>query len=211
MNSSQFMDKQILGLSGSQTSGGGGGGGGGGGDFFELMNPQEDHQQINGGEKKDEILPSYDFQQIRPSSVGGAGGAGGEIKTGNYLVLYDARDLGMRFWNSYGSPDHESAKVIQAKDKEAYDAATVAEIDQTMKKYSDSMLHALEGVSARLTQLESRTRHLEGSVDDLKLSVANDHGSTDGKLRQLENILREMKVGCTYIYHASVHPNSTPA
>ncbi|KAK1302932.1 hypothetical protein QJS10_CPB12g00279 [Acorus calamus] len=61
-----------------------------------------------------------------------------------------------------------------------------------MKKHADNMLHALEGVSVRLTQLESRTHHLECFVDDFKLSVANDHRSTDGKLRQLENILREM-------------------
>ncbi|KAK1324684.1 hypothetical protein QJS10_CPA01g01374 [Acorus calamus] len=86
------------------------------------------------------------------------------------------------------------ASVEQVKDKEAYDAATVAEIDQTMKKHADNMLHALEGVSARLTQLESRTCHLECFVDGLKLSIANDHGSTDGKLRQMENILGEKDV-----------------
>lgn len=74
MNSSQFMDKQILGLSGLQSSGGSGGGGGGGGDLFDLMNPQEEHQ-INGGAggvggggtKKEGIVPSYDFQPIRTS------------------------------------------------------------------------------------------------------------------------------------------------
>ena len=54
MNTSQFMDKQILGLSGSQQ--------GSGGELFDLMNPEEEHQ-ING--KKEEILPSYDFQPIR--------------------------------------------------------------------------------------------------------------------------------------------------
>lgn len=68
----------------------------------------------------------------------------------------------------------------------------VSEIDRTMKKHADSLLHALEGVSARLTQLESRTRNLENSVDDLKVSVGNNYGTTDGKMRQLENILRDV-------------------
>lgn len=68
----------------------------------------------------------------------------------------------------------------------------IAEMDRTMKKYTDNLLHVLEGVSARLTQLESRTRNLENSVDDLKVSVESNHGSTDGKMKQMENIMREV-------------------
>lgn len=68
----------------------------------------------------------------------------------------------------------------------------MSEIDRTMKKHADSLLHALEGVSARLTQLDSRTRNLEESVDDLKVSVGHNYGTTDGKMRQLENILRDV-------------------
>ncbi len=86
----------------------------------------------------------------------------------------------------------EPAKVIPEKDRNFIDPTIVSEIDQTMKKHADNLLHVLEGVSARLTQLESRTRNLENSVDGLKVSVENNHGSTDGKMRQLENILREV-------------------
>ena len=89
---------------------------------------------------------------------------------------------------------HETAKVSHDKQRDAYDVATVAEIDCIVKKYADNLLHALEGVGSRLSQLESRTRYLEGCVDELKVSVGNNHGSTDGKLRQLENILREVCV-----------------
>ena len=56
----------------------------------------------------------------------------------------------------------------------------------------EHLQHVLEGVSARLTQLESRNHHLEGSVDDLKVNAGNNYGSFDGKLRQPENILREV-------------------
>ena len=93
---------------------------------------------------------------------------------------------------SYSSLDTtESAKVVE-KDQKAFHATILSEIDQTMKKHMENLLHVMEGVSARLTQLESRTHRLENSVDDLKVSVGNNHGSTDGKLRLLENILREV-------------------
>lgn len=65
-------------------------------------------------------------------------------------------------------------------------------IDRTMKKHTDTLLHVMEGVSARLSQLESRTLNLENLVDDLKVSVDNSHGTTDGKIRQLKNILVEV-------------------
>jgi hypothetical protein len=40
--------------------------------------------------------------------------------------------------------------------------------------------------------MESRTHQLENSVDELKLTIGNYNGSTDGKLRHLENMLREV-------------------
>lgn len=94
---------------------------------------------------------------------------------------------------SYSSLDSiEPAKVIVEKERNAFDSTILSEIDQTVKKHMENLLHVMEGVSARLTQLESRTHRLENSVDDLKVSVGNNHGSTDGKLRQLENILQEV-------------------
>lgn len=80
----------------------------------------------------------------------------------------------------------------------------MAEIDKTMKKHADNLLHVLDGVSARLTQLESRTRHLEESVDDLKISVGNNHGNNDGKMRQLENILREVWSLFLFLFRSSL-------
>ncbi|KAL6011449.1 hypothetical protein ACLOJK_001897 [Asimina triloba] len=90
------------------------------------------------------------------------------------------------------SEPHESVKAGSEKDTDAYNTATIIEIDQMMKKHTDNLLHALEGVSARLSQMESRTQRLESSVDELKTTIANNHGSIDGKLRQMENTLREV-------------------
>uniref|UniRef100_A0A5B6Z8F3 DUF1421 domain-containing protein n=1 Tax=Davidia involucrata TaxID=16924 RepID=A0A5B6Z8F3_DAVIN len=186
MNTSQFMDKQIMDLSNSQSNN----------DFIDFMNPQEDHS--GGGGKKEEIVPSYDFQPIRP--IGATQPSNLDPSKVGATRVWSSADskinaagVGIR---NYGSLDSiEPAKVILEKDHDVFDAALVSEIDQTMKKHADNLLHALEGVSARLSQLESRTRHLENSVDDLKVSVGNNHGSTDGLMRQLENILREVQSG----------------
>ncbi|KAL5538078.1 hypothetical protein UlMin_043487, partial [Ulmus minor] len=93
--------------------------------------------------------------------------------------------------NSGSLDSIEPGKYILEKEQSVSDSSILAEIDRTMKKHADNLLRVLDGVSARLTQLESRTRHLENSMDDLKISVGNNHESTDGKMKQLENILRE--------------------
>ncbi|KAJ8424030.1 hypothetical protein Cgig2_001733 [Carnegiea gigantea] len=87
MNASKFMDKQIMDLSRSKgdllstttptnsdkkTN-----------DFIDLMNPNPQSEEDSDGgssslnnDKKDEILPSYDFHPI-PRPGGGGGGGGG--------------------------------------------------------------------------------------------------------------------------------------
>nr|XP_010940140.1 RNA-binding protein 33 [Elaeis guineensis] len=182
MNTSQFMDKQILGLSGSQK---------GGGELLDLLKPQEEHP-ING--KKDEILPSYDFQPIltRGSSPPTASA---HPLSKPFLGAVDSKMASSNLKNAGILEPYELAKASHEKEKSAYDAATVAEVDRTVKKYADNLLHALEGVSSRLTELESRAHQLESSVDGLKMMIGNNNGTTDGKLRQLENVLREVQTG----------------
>ncbi|KVI02468.1 mediator of RNA polymerase II transcription subunit 15 [Cynara cardunculus var. scolymus] len=195
MNTSQFMDKQIMDLSSSQNKNNADK------DFMDLNShpPQDDHHHhhdVGGGDdKKDEILPNYDFQPIRPIAT---------LQPANF----DSSNVGgTRVWTSaesktnfgtrnYGSLDSsEPSKAAMEKDRTICDAALISEIDRTMKKHTDNLMHALEGVSARLSQLESRSRNLENSVDDLRISVGNNHGNTDGKLRQIENMIREVQSG----------------
>nr|ACZ74657.1 hypothetical protein [Phaseolus vulgaris] len=203
MNTTPFMDKQIMDLThGSSTAHQHTK------DFIDLMKhepPQQQHHHQHreedddeeeeekargNGISKDDIVPSYDFQPIRP------------LAASSYDSAPSFAAAFSRPWNSesnsknYSSLDSiEPAKVIVEKDRSASDASMLAEIDRTMQKHMENMLNVLEGVSARLTQLETRTHHLENSVDDLKVSVGNNHGITDGKLRQLENILREVQSG----------------
>ncbi|XP_015879307.3 protein transport protein sec31 [Ziziphus jujuba] len=205
MNTTSFMDKQVMDLSkGSSTTQSK--------DFIDLMNhPQQEEEDQsghggngNGIDKKEDIFPSYDFHPIHPFI-----GVGSSPPSSNFDSVPSNLGGSARSWNSaeskpktsspirnYGSLDSmEPAKAIIEKDRNALDSALVAEIDRTVKKHSENLLHVLEGVSARLTQLESRTRHLENSVDDLKMSVGNNHGSTDGVMKQLENVLREVHTG----------------
>ncbi|KAL6973181.1 hypothetical protein U1Q18_027361 [Sarracenia purpurea var. burkii] len=94
------------------------------------------------------------------------------------------------FFRKYSSMDHiDSAKSTREKDENAL----VSEVKQTIKEHFDNLLHSVDGLSARISQLESKTRQLENAVDDLKVSAEYNSGRTDGKLRQMENILREVQ------------------
>ncbi|KAJ4831505.1 hypothetical protein Tsubulata_004737 [Turnera subulata] len=211
MNTSQFMDKQIMDLtSPSHQSLGSSSPKHSTKDFIDLMNPPQDddvqHQHHNhnhyNGINREDILPSYDFQPIRPldsSSTTTAAAAVGSptVRSWNSADLKSNSFATATASRSYGSLDSvnaANAKVAAEKDRGRFDAVMVAEIDKIMK-HVDTVLHAVDGVSARLSQLETRTRNLENSLDDLKLAVENGHGSSDGKMRHLENILTEVLAG----------------
>jgi len=83
-------------------------------------------------------------------------------------------------------------------DKDAVEASTVAAVERTMKKYADNLLRVLEGMSGRLTQLESNSSRMEHSVDKIKVEAADNFGATDGKLRSLENMIREVILFFSY-------------
>lgn len=108
------------------------------------------------------------------------------------------------FEQSAGIREPQVTEVTQKEERTvAYVTDLAADIDRTVKKYVDNLLHALEGVSARLSQLESRTHRMESSMDDLKIVIGNYSGATDGKLRQFENILREVSLILYVPFHAA--------
>ncbi|XP_055826330.1 uncharacterized protein LOC129894693 isoform X2 [Solanum dulcamara] len=187
MNTSQYMDKQIMDLSNSLSNN----------DFIDLLNSQDDHHHINGGIKGENVVPSYEFHPVLPI---GTSPPNFNIDSGHVV--------GAGAWNSaesktntnYGSLDSiEPTKFIVEKDLSTIDASLLSEMDYTVKKYADNLLHAIESVSVRLSQLETRSRQIESFVEELKLSVDNIHGNTDGKLRLVENILREVQDGVQVI------------
>ncbi|XP_062209012.1 formin-like protein 5 [Phragmites australis] len=194
MNASQFMDKQILGLAASASPSGGGGGGAV--DLSDMMipTPQEEgedrlHRRRSSSSANGtaaDVLPSYDFQPIRTAAAPQA--SWGSLDSNVPSASYNLKSAGIL-------EPHVLKKVSHEEDRSNFTAVTMADIDRTMKKYSDNLLHALEGVSSRLSQMEGRTHQLDNSVDELKLTIGNCNGSIDGKLRHLENMLREVQAG----------------
>ncbi|XP_051117023.1 uncharacterized protein LOC127241841 [Andrographis paniculata] len=206
---SKYMDKQIMDLTNSQTSATANTNtntnASPNNDFIDFMNRDP--------EKKEGIVPSYDFMPIR--STADRSSSPPAARTSNFDSGDDDAPL-RTTWNSadsktnsspirnYGSLDaDEPSKFILGKNSRptnaSSDVSLVFEVDKIMKKYVDNLMHAVDSMSARLTQLETRTRNLENSIDDLKMSVADGHGSTDGKMRLLENILREVQSGVVVI------------
>ncbi|KAL3813812.1 hypothetical protein ACJIZ3_015080 [Penstemon smallii] len=187
---SQYMDKQIMDLSNSQSTVTTNNNS----DFIDFMKRSP--------EKKNDIVPSYDFMPIRPA-VGSSSPPPPTTRSSNFDSGDD--DAPIRTWNSMDSKtnaslirNYSSIDADEPAKKPANaspDVSLISEIDRIMKKYMDNLVHAVDGVSARLSQLETRSRKLECLVDDLKVTIENNHGSTDGKMRNLENILREVQSG----------------
>ncbi|KAM3197258.1 hypothetical protein ACQJBY_072747 [Aegilops geniculata] len=208
MNTSQFMDKQILGLAASAApSPSLAGGGSGGSELLDLMGPDPQEESEDGLRRRHhhsangtatDVLPSYDFQPMRTAAAAPAAAppSWGSLDSNSKAASVSASASSPYNLKSAGILENRVPKnVNHEEDRSNFGLVTIADIDRTMKKYSDNLLYALEGVSSKLSQLEGRTHHLESSVDEFKLTIGNYNGSTDGKLRQLENMLREVQAG----------------
>lgn len=100
-------------------------------------------------------------------------------------------------FQNYNSLDvDEPAKFVLGKNHKTSnapsDGSLVSDIERMMMKHMETLMHAIDNLSSRLSQLETKTRNIEHSIDDLKMSVGNNHGAIDGKMRLLENILTEV-------------------
>ncbi|GLU12670.1 hypothetical protein SLE2022_293320 [Rubroshorea leprosula] len=100
-----------------------------------------------------------------------------------------------RFRDRSSIADTDSLKDTGDRIGASFVAALIHEIDGKIKEHMDTLLHAVGGLNARVTQMETRTRQLENAVDELKDSVEFNHGRTEGKLRDLHNILEEVQGG----------------
>lgn len=90
-------------------------------------------------------------------------------------------------------PSHASSIDFgRTGDSGNYGATLISAIDRMMKELSENLVHAVEGLSARLTQLETRTRQLENSIDELKDAVEFNQSNSDRKLSELEIMLKEV-------------------
>jgi len=86
----------------------------------------------------------------------------------------------------------EASPARQERGNNNAEAATVAAVEQTMKKYMDDLMHMMESMTGRIGQLESSTRRLEQMVTDFKGGSDKNQGAAGGKLLLLETMLSEV-------------------
>ena len=87
------------------------------------------------------------------------------------------------------APKNDVWKSGSKKVRTSSNTALMSLIVRQMKEHYEVLLPAVESLSAPLRQLESRTRQIEHSVNELKDSSEYNHGGTERRLRKLENIL----------------------
>ncbi|CAK7322932.1 unnamed protein product [Dovyalis caffra] len=134
------------------------------------------------------------------------GDHGFEFNTVRSLSQSDNKFLdgtNLRGWSSMDRID--SAKFSAENVGVFSNAALISEIDRKMKEHTDIFLHSLNCLSARMLQLESRKRQIENVVDDVKELVEFNQGKTDGKLRELKNILVELVRSVFYFVVDTCH------
>ncbi|XP_011046206.1 PREDICTED: uncharacterized protein LOC105140870 [Populus euphratica] len=102
-------------------------------------------------------------------------------------------ETNLRGWSSMDCIDY--AKFSPEKVGIFSNAALIFEIDVKMKEHADILLHSVECLSTQVSRLESRTHQLENVVHELKESTDFNQGKTDGKLREIKNILVEVQGG----------------
>ena len=123
MNASKFMDKQIMDLSrsksdllatatttNSKNSN----------DFIDLMNPNPQSEEDSDGgpsslnnNKKDEILPSYDFHPIPRPSGGGGVSASFSSSDAPAVAATTSPRAASRTWNSLDSKPNSSTLRVR--------------------------------------------------------------------------------------------------
>ncbi|KAJ3683013.1 hypothetical protein LUZ60_013240 [Juncus effusus] len=65
-------------------------------------------------------------------------------------------------------------------------------VERCMKKYADTLMRSLDGISGRLAQLEMHCYKVERSVGELRGDMMHGQSQTDGKFKSLEKHMQEV-------------------
>ncbi|KAG0622114.1 hypothetical protein M758_3G073100 [Ceratodon purpureus] len=147
---------------------------------------------------RDEVLPSYDFQ-TSSGSYGGGVSNGEEVghKAPAMAPVVPSYPTGSPLVASRQHlPIPSFVETSPARQERGNaEAATVAAVEQTMKKYMDDLMLMMESVTGRIGQLESSTRRLEQMVTEFKGGSEKNQGASGSKLSLIENMLSEVQRG----------------
>eukprot|EP00245_Coleochaete_scutata_P005927 TRINITY_DN19935_c0_g1_i1.p1 TRINITY_DN19935_c0_g1~~TRINITY_DN19935_c0_g1_i1.p1 ORF type:complete len:564 (+),score=119.23 TRINITY_DN19935_c0_g1_i1:102-1793(+) len=168
--------------------------------FFELLNPNPAAGKTTGriedlDQSGDNILPSYEFHNTRPSLT-----PGGKFQTQSSVSdskpgvsLSGADNSTWKPANSAGQAQPSGASASQPAPQDTQDRLMMAAVDKVMKKYADNMLLMLDGINGRLGNVEQSVHQMQSQVEQLQKTSADNHGEIDGHSRMLENMLREVQ------------------
>ncbi|CAO1948012.1 unnamed protein product [Urochloa humidicola] len=70
--------------------------------------------------------------------------------------------------------------------------AVMAAVEECMRKQADALLHALDGIGGRLSQLELYCYKLERSIGELRSDVMDYHGESTANFRCIDKNIRQV-------------------
>ncbi|WCJ36116.1 hypothetical protein M5689_017333 [Euphorbia peplus] len=129
--------------------------------------------ELSSRDEEDEEDHAFNFHPIRPLSK-------------------SLDSAPVRGWSSMDQIDSAKLSGGDTVGSSVIDNELVDRIELKLKEHADVLLHSVECLSARVSQIETRTRQVENSFDELKEAVEVNHGKISGKLMELENILMEV-------------------
>lgn len=71
--------------------------------------------------------------------------------------------------------------------------AVMAAVEECMRKQADALLHSLDGIGGRLSQLELYCYKLERSIGELRSDVMDYHGESTANFRCIDKNLRQVR------------------
>ncbi|RCV26689.1 hypothetical protein SETIT_5G266300v2 [Setaria italica] len=88
---------------------------------------------------------------------------------------------------------HQQLQQNQQQDGGFYPKdAVMAAVEECMRKQADALLHSLDGIGGRLSQLELYCYKLERSIGELRSDVMDYHGESTANFRCIDKNLRQV-------------------
>jgi hypothetical protein len=105
----------------------------------------------------------------------------------------DERAMNRTFVGVYAQPLHQQQHHHQQQDGGFYPKdAVMAAVEECMRKQADALLHSLDGIGGRLSQLELYCYKLERSIGELRSDVMDYHGESTANFRCIDKNLRQV-------------------
>jgi hypothetical protein len=92
-----------------------------------------------------------------------------------------------------GLQDDRMVRTLVYSQPESYSKdAVVAAVEECMRRQAEGLLHSLDGIGGRLSQLELYCYKLERSIGELRSDVMDYHGEATVNFRCIEKNLRQV-------------------